>query len=144
MNKHVQLGLLGEALVAEHFGVPINENLFDTEKDLVVDGKTVEVKTQNRHPTKSLLTIAAPVGSLGLNNFAKCFHVDSLIFVEYDSSDTIRIWECVDRMKYETYITKAGKAMIGFPIERMSLLASYNRPQLASQMRSLSSSSAFK
>ena len=144
MNKKMNLGMLGEALVAEHFGVSINENFYDVEKDLLIDGKTVEVKTQNRHPSKDLLTIAAPVGMLGLNNFAKCFHVDRLIFVEYDFSDTIRLWECTDRMKYETYVTRQGKAMVGFPISNMTLVASYDRPQLAKQMRGLSSSSVFK
>ena len=143
MNKKVQLGMLGEALVANHFGVKLNENFFDTQKDLVINGETVEVKTQNRHPSKDLLTISAPNGNIGLNNFAKCFHVDRLIFVEYDSSDTIKIWECNDRMNFETYVTKQGKAMVGFPIGKMKLLKAHLDPQLARQMRSLSSSSVF-
>lgn len=143
MNKQVQLGLLGEALVANHFGVELNENFYDTHKDLVVDGRTIEVKTQNRHPTKQLLTISAPNGNIGLSNFAKCFHVDHLIFVEYDSSDIIKVWECIDRMNFKTYTTKNGKAMVGFPIEDMKLLKEHTDPQLARQMRSLSSSSAF-
>ena len=143
MNKKVQLGMLGEALVANHFGVPVNENFFDTQKDLMINGETVEVKTQNRHPSKNLLTISAPNGNVGLSNFAKCFHVDHLIFVEYSTGDTINIWECTDRMNFQTYVTKQGKAMVGFPIENMKLLKAHHDPQLAKQMRSLSSSSVF-
>lgn len=48
--KKVLLGMLGEKIVAKHFrdsGHQVEEslNIFDSEKDMTIDGKNVEVKT---------------------------------------------------------------------------------------------------
>jgi hypothetical protein len=139
-NSKVQLGRLGEQLVADFFGVQINENFYDTEKDLTLsDGTHVEVKTQNRHP-QGMFTIRSPYNTRGLNNVIKCFIVDRLLFVEYDSSDTITIWECTNRKKYKTFTTRDGRDMIGFPISEMQVLEVHVDSNLARKMRSLSQS----
>lgn len=148
MSNKVKLGKIGEELVAKYFGVPINEDFYDTEKDLLLpDGTKVEVKTQNRHPTKHLLTLRASNDRKGLNNLLKCFTVDRLIFVEYDHSDVITLWECVNRKEYEIYTTSPAGGlitMVGFPIKNMSVLDTITDAKLASEMRSLSSSAQFK
>jgi hypothetical protein len=48
--KRVLLGMLGEKIVAKHFrdsGHQVEEslNVFDSEKDMIIDGNNVEVKT---------------------------------------------------------------------------------------------------
>jgi hypothetical protein len=48
--KKVLLGMLGEKIVAKHFrdnGHQVDEslNVFDSEKDMIIDGNNVEVKT---------------------------------------------------------------------------------------------------
>lgn len=145
MSAQVTLGKLGEALVSDLFKIKLSEDEFDTVKDgLTFNGQTVEIKTQNRHPTKPILTISAPAQGKGLVNVIKCFTVDNLIFVEYDSSDIIKIWLCNDRSNYEIYETKAGKQMIGFPVSDMKLLVDHEDSDLAAQMRSLSKSTVFR
>lgn len=145
MTDQYTLGKLGENLVSRLFKIKLSTDEYDTVKDGVTfNGQTVEIKTQNRHPTKPLLTISAPSDGKGLVNLIKCFTVDNLMFVEYDSSDIIKIWLCNDRSCYEIYETKAKKQMIGFPISRMKLLTEYEDAAMAEQMRSLSKSTLFR
>ena len=145
MSNKVKLGKIGESLVAKFYEIPVNENFYDTEKDLLLEnGETVEVKTQNRYPVKNLFSIRASVDRKGLNNVLKCMTVDHLVFVEYDKSDIIKLWECTNRKVYQIYTTSDMRTMIGFPISNMQLLHSYNDPHVAAQMRALSQSSMFK
>lgn len=140
MNTKVELGMLGEALVAKHFSLQLNENFYDTEKDLIFpDGTTVEVKTQNRHP-RGWFTIRSPYNGKGLNNVIKCFTVDRLIFVEFDTTNEVKLWECTNRKKYDTFTTRDGREMIGFPINLMTLIHVEKNPDLARKMRSLTQS----
>lgn len=144
-SNKVKLGQIGERLAAEYYGVSINENFYDTEKDLVLpNGETIEVKTQNRYPGKNLFSMRASVDRTGLNNILKCMSVDHLVFVEYDSSDIIKLWECTNRKVYQIYTTSQMLTMVGFPIANMKLLHSINDPHTAAQMRALSQSKQFK
>lgn len=140
------MGSLGENLVSKLMGVVLSEDKYDTIKDgILPNGSEIEVKTQNRHPTKNMFTISSVYnGSLGLTNIIKCFSVDNLVFVEYDSSDYIKIWLCTNRKKYDIFVTKSGKEMIGFPISEMTLLHNHYDPELANKMRSISQSSVFR
>ena len=145
MSNKGELGKLGELLVSDLFKIKLSEDEYDTVKDgLTFNDQTVEIKTQNRHPTKPLLTISAPAEGKGVVNLIKCFTADNLIFVEYDYSDIIKIWLCNDRSHYEIYETKARKQMIGFPISKMKLLVEYKDAPLAERMRSLSNSTVFR
>lgn len=145
MSNKVKLGKIGENLVADFYNIPINENFYDKEKDLLLpNGETVEVKTQNRYPGKDLFSIRASVDKKGLNNVLKCMTVDHLVFVEYDKSDIIKLWECTNRKLYQIYTTSDMRTMIGFPISHMKLLHTYNNPHIAAQMKGLSQSSMFK
>ena len=144
MNKRATLGNLGENLVAKLLNLKLSEDQYDSRKDATdVYGKTYEIKTQDRHPTKPLLTISAPDGDgKHLVNLLKCLTVDYLIFVEFDFSDIIKIWYCKDRSTYEIYTTRNGKRMIGFPVENMKLIFEVEDADLAASMRA--NSSAFK
>ena len=136
-----KLGRLGEDLFVHLFGGTLSEDPYDQGKDLILNDRTIEIKTQNRHPTKDTLTIGS---TQYLNNLLKCMVVDRLIFVEYDSTPDIRIWEVADRKSYVIYTIKSGLIMVGFPISKMNLLSTYTDAHLANQMRDLSSSSVFR
>lgn len=142
MHKKCVLGDLGENLVAELLNLTLSDDRFDSKKDAIdVYGKTYEIKTQDRHPTKPLLTISAPDGDgKNLVNLMKCLTVDYLIFVEFDISDTIKVWYCGDRSNYEIYTTRMGKRMIGFPVENMKQIFKVKNAELAASMRANSSS----
>lgn len=150
MSRSSDLGALGENFASRALGLTLSENAYDQSKDGTKNGETYEIKTQNRYPLRQVFSIAAPVDDKGLNNILKCFTVDHLIFVEYDHSDIIRAWECVDRSTYEIYRTRPfrefvnGKTMIGFPICRMVLRYKESNPKLAQDMRGLSSSAIIK
>jgi hypothetical protein len=104
------------------------------------DGVKIEVKTQNLHHNGSLT-----VNSLQATNLNKCMTVDRLIFVEYDSTDYIKIFECTDR-DYKIVNTKPtasepmGRIMCCWPIYKMKKLAEIHDPKLSAEMRSLSNS----
>ena len=147
MSNQARLGKIGESLVAQVLGASLVDDPYDSVKDLLLpNGETIEVKTQNRHPTKPLLTISAVNSGNGLTNIIKCLTVDHLIFVEYDHSDIIKIWSMPweNRRYYQMYTTRQGKQMIGFEISKMELIHQHQDKKLAEQMRSLSQSFVFK
>lgn len=140
-SNEEKLGKLGEDLVADLLKAELSENKYDSVKDMTQsDGTKVEVKTQNRHPNGSFT-----VNAMHVTNLNKCLSVDRLIFVEYDSSDYIKVFECTDR-KYNLVNTKPtryepeGRIMVCWPIHKMKKLAEIHNPELASEMRSLSNS----
>lgn len=144
MTNKEKLGKLGEDLFVQHFGGTLSENKYDSIKDLILDGKTVEVKTQNRHPNGSFT-----INAEHTTNMNKCLKVDRLIFVEYDQTDSIKIYECTDRQNYSmvqtrpTFKEPMGRVMVCWPISKMKQLATINDADLASQMRTLSGSRLF-
>ena len=148
MTNQEKLGTLGEDLFVHLFGGEKSKDKFDTTKDILSkEGWTIEVKTQNRHQTAATFTI----GSMShLNNLLKCMVVDRLIFVEYDHTDTIKIWEVQDRKDYIIYKIHPsqrfpqGLTMVGYSISKMSLLDSHVDGHLAQQMRDLSQSAVFR
>src|SRR3990167_10935216 len=59
-----ELGTLGEQLVAEYLTiigkkVILSDNIYDPEKDMLVDGEKVEVKTETPYVTRNALTVRA-------------------------------------------------------------------------------------
>ena len=144
MNNRVHMGQIGEKIAADHFKLTLSKDVFDRLKDAsCLLGKIFEIKTQNRFPSFEfghLFSIAQPDGGKHINNLMKCCTVDHLIFVEYDNSDIIRLWECTERMKYVTYTTRARKNMIGWLIEDMKLHAALTLPNEAYELRNLSQS----
>jgi hypothetical protein len=73
------------------------------------------------------------------NQVEKCTKVKRLFFVEYDETDSIKIWECIDR-KYNIFSTRDGRLMAGWPINKMTLIKELIDKDKASYMRSLSQS----
>jgi len=139
-NKH-RLGDIGEKIVARLENAIVSADRYDTVKDLTdKHGKQIEVKTQNRHPSMGVFSIGADAQT----NRDKCMSVDRLIFVEYDSTSSIRVWECGPRENAIRYRTNSMKNMIGWPISEMSLLHQIDEPALADKMRSLSQSKQFR
>lgn len=138
-NKE-KLGRLGEELVARLFNGTLSTNKYDMKKDMVLNESNVnvEVKTQRRDIYRNMFT----VNTMHKNQVEKCVSVDRLFFVEYDSSDTIKIWECTDR-KYTIYETRDGRLMAGWSIKDMDILLEVEDTKLASEMRSLSQSRHF-
>jgi hypothetical protein len=139
-NKH-RLGEIGELLVAHLENAVASDNRYDTIKDLTEEnGTQIEVKTQNRHPGMNVFSIGADKQT----NRDKCMNVDRLIFVEYNATSKIQVWECGPRQNFVRYRTNSMKNMIGWPISEMTLLHEIDEPELANKMRSLSQSEQFR
>ena len=139
-NKH-KLGEIGEKLVAYLENAIISEDRFDIVKDLIdANGQQIEVKTQNRHPGMNVFSIQADKQTTR----DKCMNVDRLIFVEYDSTPKIKVWECGSRKDFVRYRTNAMTNMLGWPISQMNLLHEVNSNELATKMRSLSQAEQFR
>lgn len=136
-----KLGALGEQLVAKLENAILSENKYDSEKDMIDPlGKKIEVKTQNRHPYKKCFSISAN----GITNVRKCMTVDRLIFVEYDKSPLIKVWECVENKTSSfNYVTSNNKTMYGWHINKMKLIHKVEDKELSDKMRGLSNSYEF-
>ena len=139
LTNQEALGTLGELYYQAVFGGTLSSYKYDSDKDLTEeDGTTVEIKTQSRHPNGSFTANKAHQ-----TNLRKCLTVDKLIFVEYSLSDTITIWECVDR-EYFTTTTSDGRVMACWPIDKMKVLKKIKQPKLAELMRNFSKSGNLK
>lgn len=139
LSNQEALGTLGELYYQAVFGGTLSSYKYDSDKDLTEEnGTQVEIKTQSRHPNGSFT-----VNKAHQTNLRKCLSVDKLIFVEYSLSDTIVIWECVDREYFST-TTADGRNMACFPIDKMKVLKKIKQPKLAELMRNFSNSRTLK
>jgi hypothetical protein len=140
-EKKERFGQMGEELVADYFrskkrNVEMSDNKYDMVKDMTVDGKTVEVKTENPFYMQRAITISKDAS----NQLPKCLKVDRLIYVivplEKDSIYSNRIlqddlwrWDGIEireappvgERKYFYSDTSTGKRVC-FPIEDSKLL----------------------
>lgn len=140
MSKKVTLGDYGEQLAAEVLNATRSDDWYDMKKDMTLNesSEEAEVKTQNRHKYRNEFT----VNIMHKNQIEKCCKVKHLYFVEYDDSDSIKIWECTDR-KYNIFNTRDGRLMAGWPINKMTLVKEIVDKEKASYMKSLSQSRDF-
>jgi hypothetical protein len=140
MTNKEKLGKLGEELVAKLFNGTLSSNKYDMKKDLVLNesNTNVEVKTQNRDKYRNMFT----VNIMHKNQVQKCVSVDRLFFVEYDTSENIKIWECLDRT-YKIFETRDGRLMAGWDINKMKILADFRDEELTKEMKSFSQSRDF-
>jgi hypothetical protein len=137
MTNEEALGTLGEIYYQALFGGLLSEYKYDGDKDLIEsDGTHVEIKVQSRYRHSNAFT----VNSSNKNNLNKCKYVDKLIFIEYSLSDTILIWECVDRRSAFGATMEDDRHMVCWPIDKMVLLKSVKHPKLAEMMRNFSKS----
>ena len=102
------------------------------------DGLNVEIKTQNRHPAGFFT-----VNMKHTNQVTKCMEVDRLMFLEYDNSDTLKVWECPktdDARRPKMIRTRDGRAMAGWNIEKMDMVEEFEDAELVSMLKNLSQS----
>lgn len=121
------LGSIGEKIVSNYFsqkGCKIVESInpFDSEKDMIIDGKKVEVKTQQPFVKLNSLTFKK-------NQLKKCSTVDKLYVVTVPpllrTSYKWGGWILeVDpkRFKYTNYTTYAGVHMICIKIDQEAVI----------------------
>jgi hypothetical protein len=121
------LGRTGEKIIANmliELGLNVQESIdhFDREKDFLVDGKKVEVKTEQPYVLKNCFSFRE-------NQLRKCTSVDVLYFVSipplFDLNYKWGGWIFraePQNFKYSTYVTKFGTRMVSVPIEQPALI----------------------
>lgn len=121
------LGKTGEKIVAnllnaEGLRVEYALNNYDKEKDFIVEGKKVEVKTEQPYVKKNAITIRD-------TQVRKCKSVDVLYFVTvpplFNRGYKWGGWIFrVDPQKFEysPYVTSFGVSMVAIPIEQEAVI----------------------
>lgn len=121
------LGRTGEKIIVNmltNLGLNVQESInhFDSDKDFLVDGKKVEVKTEQPYVMKNVFSFRE-------NQLRKCQSVDVLYFVSIppliDLSYKWGGWIFraePQNFKYHRYTTKFGIKMVGIPIEQDALI----------------------
>lgn len=144
-----KLGKTGERLVAEFFKqigsvVEMSEDDYDSEKDMIVDGLNVEVKTQSIYRSfphngdkipAFTVDIHQECDKIKINQLSKCLNVDRLIFIARSSSfnKKVVIYEAPSLGKRHFHIiqnSKDKRYVAGFPISDMKELVSITKPQI--------------
>lgn len=120
------LGRIGEKIVCNHLsrmGCIIEESIdpFDSEKDMLVDGKKVEVKTEQPFVMQNAFSIRS-------NQLNKCKSVDELYFVSIPPLMKLNykwggwIFKADPKaFKTRNYTTKNGTNMVLIDIEQEAL-----------------------
>jgi len=134
MNK---TGELGERIVAKYFtdlGHKVEQslNLLDHKKDMTIDGKTCEVKTQQPWQIENAFTVRS-------NQIRKCREVDHLIFIETPSKSNgykvdIYSFPKEDRT-VRTKITRDNRQMFLYDKGKGTLLTSIDDPDIVDQFK---------
>jgi len=109
MKKHM-MGLLGERIVATLYRghqIEFAETVFDQHRDLRIDGRNVEVKTQRMWLKHNAFTYRP-------NQHQKCTSVDQLIFIDTDTGD---VYEASPGYKWFRDVAAHGP-MIIVPVEQ--------------------------
>lgn len=124
--KMNELGLMGEKIVMNYLsslGRIVEQSIdkYDYEKDLLCDGKKVEVKTQVPFILQKALTIKP-------NQIRKCRSVDELYFItvpapQHDYKHSGWIFKVNPKeFKTRSYYTKDGREMILIDIEQEAVV----------------------
>jgi len=139
-TKNQMLGNLGEKLVAHYFSkqgynVDFALDPFDSEKDLVVEGYTCEVKTQQPYHILKSFTIRK-------SQLKKCMSVNMNFFVETPSEQSnwcTKIYLCPkDHLNFEPIGGNNDRLKIN--IKNMKLLQTINDKKINNRMIELSTS----
>jgi hypothetical protein len=121
------LGRTGEKIIANmltNLGLNVQESInhFDSEKDFLVDGKKVEVKTEQPYVLKNAFSFRE-------NQLRKCKSVDVLYFVSipplFNKNYKWGGWifrADPQKFKCTSYTTKSGMRMIAVPIEQEAMI----------------------
>lgn len=135
MTRIEKLGDLGENIVVQRLGGVRSSNKYDAEKDLILNGESVEVKTQGRYNKANCFVVDETFTN---NQIHKCSTVDRLLFIEPGKGQKIRIWECHDR-NYTVRNIRYNKESYCFDINKMELLDEFVDDSLWCQMVDLTS-----
>lgn len=130
-EKMCELGLIGEKIITNMLnrlnpGLIIEHSIdkFDNQKDMLVDGKKVEVKTESPYVFKNCFSFRS-------NQLRKCRNVDVLFIVSVPHIKFKHFSDgCVYRLvpsefKTVEYTTKFGVKMIGIPILQEAVMPVY-------------------
>ena len=113
------------------------ENLFDYEKDMMIDTQRCEVKTQQRWYRENAFTIKP-------NQLKKCQEVDLLVIVETPSkynNMTVTLYQFPkDKRNFYRRQTNAGRVMYCIKASLGSVLTTYTDPVIISQFNRYSNS----
>jgi hypothetical protein len=141
-KKMIDMGSFGEELVKTFFElqghiVHLSEDKYDSKKDMVIDGKTCEVKTQMPFHQESAF-------SFKQNQLRKIQTADMFVCVEAPSGKSnwkIRIWEFPkDARKPRTRITKDGRNMFLIDMNKGAILTTVLNEDINKRMIELSNS----
>ena len=130
-EKMNELGLAGEKVVTNMLnrlnpGLVIEHsiNKFDSEKDMLVDGKKVEVKTESPYVFKNCFSFRP-------NQLRKCrsvsvLYIVSVPHIKFKHFSDGWVYRLVPE-EYKTidYVTKFGVRMIGIPIKQDAVIPVY-------------------
>jgi hypothetical protein len=124
-SLQAKLGRAGETIVLNYFsrkGVVVEASIdqYDSQKDMIVKNKKIEVKTQVPFVSKDSF-------SFKQNQLKKCLNADWVFFVsiptkkrEHFSTGKVYAIES-KKMQYSGYQTKDGRDMILIPIKQESM-----------------------
>ena len=122
VDNRLRLGDMGERIVANYLNekgckVKLSTDPYDSKKDMRVDGKTCEVKTQVPYVLKNGFTIKP-------NQLPKCLNADYFVIVQApcDYLDKAAIWKIKKGFKYRSIITKDGREMILIPWDQEAVV----------------------
>lgn len=120
------LGQVGETIVSNYlisrgFKVYKSTDYFDSQKDFLLDGKKIEIKTKQPYVLKNAFSFEP-------NQLRKCLSVNDLYFVsvpplfkkDYKYGGYVFLINPKE-MRHFSYITKVGVKMIAIPIEQPAM-----------------------
>ena len=121
-KRKTLLGNAGEKIVTNFFSkkgfnVEISIDPYDNQKDMKVNDKTVEVKTQVPFIFKNAFTIKDN------HQLKKCKNADALVFVQApcSKSDKAGIFQIDKGFEYSKYTTKKKNKMILVPMNQLAV-----------------------
>lgn len=124
-SSQAKLGRAGETIVLNWFsskGIPfqVSVDQYDSQKDMIAEGKKIEVKTQVPFVMKDAFTFKE-------NQLRKCLNADYVYFVSvpnekrpHHSAGKVYRIESI-QLKYDYYTTKDGRKMVLVPIKQEAM-----------------------
>ena len=140
-TKATMLGAAGERIVARELRedghiVKESKNSFDNVKDMTVNGKNCEVKTQQEFMMKKAFTVP-------FNQSKKCTEVEHMVFVETPSRMNRYINLYYSHKKYRvnlsTYTHRSGSKVLILPKHDMKLIKTVTDEEDIAEMIQLTS-----
>jgi hypothetical protein len=126
MSKSIEMmGRAGETIIVNYCTaagqkVTLSEDQYDSQKDMIIDGLKVEVKTQVPYIYKNAFSFKP-------NQLRKCKNADRVIFISVPSKEKphhsdgkVYLIKSAE-MKHSSYKTKDGRDMIAVPIDQESM-----------------------